>query len=172
MAHCSRLCESAIVDLWPGRLVWGKACSHQKLAKTFPWIDNCLMVTKRDFFKVEASLWPNEKSRVSLKIACLPRLEAAIHIPDYSWKKWMLSWWWWGVGKVAATSGAALELPYEIFIGHMPLQTPPTLWDGVFLKRHHLAVIKEKTRVWIRLSYLIEIASWLVKNFGRRYIWI
>ena len=37
--------------------VWGRASHHQKLAPTFPWIDNCLMVTKRDFLEIEASLW-------------------------------------------------------------------------------------------------------------------
>ena len=26
----------------------------RKLAPTFPWIDNCLMVTKRDFLEMEA----------------------------------------------------------------------------------------------------------------------
>ena len=56
----------------PSWLVWGRAFQHQKLAPTFPWIDNCLMVTKRDFLKMEASLWLNEKSWVLLKVGCLP----------------------------------------------------------------------------------------------------
>ena len=36
-----------------------------KLAPTFSGIDNCLMVTKRDFLKMEApmSLWLNERSQ-------------------------------------------------------------------------------------------------------------
>ena len=29
---------------------------HQKLAPIFPWIDNCLMVTKWDFLEMEALL--------------------------------------------------------------------------------------------------------------------
>ena len=35
----------------PSWLVWGRASRHQKLAPTFPGIDSCLMVTKRDFSK-------------------------------------------------------------------------------------------------------------------------
>ena len=34
----------------------GRASHHQKLAPTFPGIDGCLMVTKQDFLKMEASL--------------------------------------------------------------------------------------------------------------------
>ena len=76
-------------------LVWGRASRHQKLAPTFPWIDNCLMVTKRDFLKMEASLWLNVKSRVSLKDFCLPyavgkqRFIPLINLG----KKWTLSWY-------------------------------------------------------------------------------
>ena len=33
-----------------------RASRHQKLAPTFPGIDSCLMVTKRDFLEMEASL--------------------------------------------------------------------------------------------------------------------
>ena len=33
-----------------------RASHHQKLAPTFPGIDSCLMVTKRDFLEMEASL--------------------------------------------------------------------------------------------------------------------
>ena len=47
----------------PSWLVWGRASRHQKLAPTFPGIDSCLMVTKRDFLEMEASLWLNGKSR-------------------------------------------------------------------------------------------------------------
>ena len=43
--------------------VWGRASIYQKLAPTFPGIDSCLMVTKRDFLEIEASLWLNEKSQ-------------------------------------------------------------------------------------------------------------
>ena len=35
----------------PSWLVWGRASRHQKLAPTFPGIDSCLLVTKRDFSK-------------------------------------------------------------------------------------------------------------------------
>ena len=52
----------------PSWMVWGRAFRNQKLAPTFPWIENCLMVTKRDFLEMEASLWLNKKSRVSLKV--------------------------------------------------------------------------------------------------------
>ena len=55
----------------PSWLVWGRASHHQRLAPTFPLIDNCL-ITKRDFPEMEASLWLNEKSRVSLKVGSLP----------------------------------------------------------------------------------------------------
>ena len=41
----------------PSWLVWGRASRHQKLAPTFTGIDSCLMVTKRDFLEMEASLW-------------------------------------------------------------------------------------------------------------------
>ena len=47
----------------PSWLVWGRASRHQKLAPTFPGIDSCLMVTKRDFLEMEASLWLNGKSQ-------------------------------------------------------------------------------------------------------------
>ena len=47
----------------PSWLVWGRASRYQKLAPTFPGIDSCLMVTKRDFLEMEASLWLNGKSR-------------------------------------------------------------------------------------------------------------
>ena len=40
----------------PSWLVRGRASRHQKLAPTFSGIDSCLMVTKRDFFEMEASL--------------------------------------------------------------------------------------------------------------------
>ena len=40
-----------------------RASHHQKLAPTFPGIDSCLMVTKQDFLKMEASLWLNERSQ-------------------------------------------------------------------------------------------------------------
>ena len=55
----------------PSWLVWGRAAHHQKLTPTFPWIGRHLIVTKRDFLEMEASLWLNEKSRVSLKVGCL-----------------------------------------------------------------------------------------------------
>ena len=47
----------------PSWLVWGRASRYQKLAPTFPGIDSCLMVTKRDFLEMEASLWLNGKSQ-------------------------------------------------------------------------------------------------------------
>ena len=47
----------------PSWLVQGRASRHQKLAPTFPGIDSCLMVTKRDFLEMEVSLWLNERSQ-------------------------------------------------------------------------------------------------------------
>ena len=47
----------------PSWLVWGRASRHQKLAPIFPGIDSCLMVTKRDFLEMKASLWQNGKSQ-------------------------------------------------------------------------------------------------------------
>ena len=35
-------------------------------------MDNCLIVINQDFLDMEASLWRNEKSRVLLKVGCLP----------------------------------------------------------------------------------------------------
>ena len=65
---------SRIQRLFPNLswLVLGKASHHQKLVPTFSQIDNCLIVTKQDFLEMEASLWLNEKSRVSPKIGFLP----------------------------------------------------------------------------------------------------
>ena len=40
-----------------------KASHHQKLASTFPGIDSCLKMTKRDFLEMEVSLWLNERSQ-------------------------------------------------------------------------------------------------------------
>ena len=37
----------------PSWLSSGRASDHQKLVPTFPWMDNCLMVTKRDFLEME-----------------------------------------------------------------------------------------------------------------------
>ena len=34
----------------------GRTSGQQTLVPTFPWINNCLMVTKRDFLEMEASL--------------------------------------------------------------------------------------------------------------------
>ena len=73
----------------PSWLVWGRASRHQKLAPTFPGIDSCLMVTKRDFLEMEASLWLNGKSQNVAK-GWLPTKccwEAAVHTLDLSWKK-------------------------------------------------------------------------------------
>ena len=81
----------------PSWLVWGRASCHQNLAPKFPWIDNCLMVTKRDFLEMEASLWLNEKSRMLLKIGYLPYAvgkQSSIPLINLG-KKWTLSWWWW-----------------------------------------------------------------------------
>ena len=78
----------------PSWLVWGKASRHQKLAPTFSWIDKCLMVTKCDFLKMEASLWPNEKSWVSIKAGCLPYAfgkQPSIPLINLG-RKWTLSW--------------------------------------------------------------------------------
>ena len=43
------------------------------------------MVTRRDFLEMEASLWLNEKSRVTLKVGCLPYEYAVGKQPSYSW---------------------------------------------------------------------------------------
>ena len=48
--------DSSISSLIPAGWCEERASRHQKLAPTFPWIDNCLMETKRDFLKMEASL--------------------------------------------------------------------------------------------------------------------
>ena len=64
----------------PSWLVWGRASHHQKLAPIFPWIDNCLMVTKQDFLEMQASLWLNEKSWVAKSwLSTLCCCEAAVH---------------------------------------------------------------------------------------------
>ena len=61
----------------------GASC-HQKLAPTFSWIDNCLMVTKQDFLKMDALLWLNKKilsvARGWLSTLCC--WEAAVHTLD------------------------------------------------------------------------------------------
>ena len=69
--------------------MWGRASHHKILAPTFPRIDNCLIMIEQDFLEMEASLWLNEKSWVSLKVDCLPLCcwEAAVHTLDWSWKK-------------------------------------------------------------------------------------
>ena len=47
---------------------WSRRASHhQKLAPTFPGIDNCLMVTKPDFIEMKASLWLNKRSQYVAK---------------------------------------------------------------------------------------------------------
>ena len=73
----------------PSWLVWGRASHHQKLAPIFPGIDSYLMVTKRDFLKMEASLWLNGKSQNVAKgwLSTLCCWEAAVHTLDLSWKK-------------------------------------------------------------------------------------
>ena len=61
-----RLSDSSVSSLTSGR-----TSGHQNLIPTFPWIDNCLKVTKR------LRLW-------------LPNLrcwEEAVHTLDKSWKK-------------------------------------------------------------------------------------
>ena len=47
------------------------------------------MVTKRDFLKMEASLWLNERSQNVAKgwLSTWCCWEAAVHILDWSWKK-------------------------------------------------------------------------------------
>ena len=68
----------------------------KNFAPTFPWIDNCLMVTKQDFLNMEASLRLNKKPRVSLKIGCLPNAvgkQPSLPLIDLG-RKWILSWWW------------------------------------------------------------------------------
>ena len=60
-------------------LVRGRASRHQKLAPTFPWIDNSLMVTKL------------------LKVGCLPYAvgkQPSIPLIDLG-RTWTLNWWWW-----------------------------------------------------------------------------
>ena len=78
-----RLCPN------PSWLVWGRASRYQKLAPTFSGIDSCLMVTKRDFLEMEASLWLNWKSQNVAKgwLSTLCCWEAAVHTLDLSWKK-------------------------------------------------------------------------------------
>ena len=50
-----RFPDSSVSSLIPTG--WcGRASHHQKLAPTFPGIDSCLLMTKRDFLKMEASL--------------------------------------------------------------------------------------------------------------------
>ena len=102
----------------PSWLVWGRASRHQKFAPTFPWIDNCLMVTKRDFLEMEASLWLNEKSWVSLKVGCLTYAQYAVgkqlSIPLINLgKKWTLSWWWWWLMNVGTKF-----VQFAFFIAH------------------------------------------------------
>ena len=46
----------------PNWLVW-KGIPPPKTCSNFPGIDSCLMVTKRDFLKMEASLGLNERSQ-------------------------------------------------------------------------------------------------------------
>ena len=63
----------------PSWLVWGRASRHQILA-TFPWIDNCLKMTKL------------------LKVGCLPYSvgrQPSIPLINLG-RTWTLNWgWWW-----------------------------------------------------------------------------
>ena len=61
------------------RLTSGRTSGHQKLVSTFPWIDNCLMVTK------------------SLKVGCLSCAvgkQPSIPLINLG-RTWTLKWWWW-----------------------------------------------------------------------------
>ena len=46
---------------------------------------------------METSLWLNEKSRVSLKVSCLPyAVGKQLYTPLINFgRKWTLIWWWW-----------------------------------------------------------------------------
>ena len=81
-------------------LVWGKASRHQKLAPTFPWRDNCLMVTERDFSQ-NGSITMTKREIPSVAegwlLSTLCCWEAAVYTLEKSWKKLMLSWWWWTI---------------------------------------------------------------------------
>ena len=96
-----RLPDSSVSSLIPtGWCRW--ASHHQKLAPTFPGIDSCLMVTKRDFLEMEASLWLNERSQNVAKGGLSTCWEAAVAVRKQPsiplinlGRKWTLSWWWW-----------------------------------------------------------------------------
>ena len=80
----------------PSWLVWGRGSRHQKLAPTFPGIDSCLMVTKRDFLEMEASLTEREVPKCLLGVDCLFNAVGKLaSIPlIYLGRKWTLNWWW------------------------------------------------------------------------------
>ena len=62
------------------------ASRHQKLAPTFPWIDNCLFVTERDFLEMEACAI-NKREIPSVATGSLSTLccwEAVVHTLDES----------------------------------------------------------------------------------------
>ena len=71
----------------PSWLVWGRASCHQKLAPTFPGINSCLMVTKRDFLETTGP-------KMLLKVNCLPKaVGKQPSIPlIYLGRKWTLNW--------------------------------------------------------------------------------
>ena len=81
----------------PSWLVWGRASRHQKLAPTFPGIDSCLMVTKRDFSKWKRHYDLTGGPKMLLKVDCLPNaVGKQPSIPlIYLGRKWTLNWWWW-----------------------------------------------------------------------------
>ena len=47
----------------PSWLMPGRTSGHQELVPTYPWIDNCLMATRRDFLEMKAPLWLNKNSQ-------------------------------------------------------------------------------------------------------------
>ena len=58
---CVNLCGMSVIRLKEYIIIiitgwFGRASHHEKLAPTFPGIDICLMVTKWDFFEMEALL--------------------------------------------------------------------------------------------------------------------
>ena len=95
-----RFPDSSVSSLIPtGRMRGRRASHHQKLAPTFPGIDSCLVVTKRDFLEMEAYIMTKRAGlKMLLKVDCLPNAcwEAAVRYPRLILgREWTLSWWWW-----------------------------------------------------------------------------
>ena len=79
---------------------WGERASyHQNLAPTFHGIYSCLIVPKRDFLKIEASLWLNESyqnvAKGWLSTYVVVGKQPSIPLINLG-RKWTLGrWWWW-----------------------------------------------------------------------------